>query len=176
MARRNLQVRKLLVIVPLVFAALVVPNAHGDTVYAITFTAEKNAPTVVGSDLVNYNSTLMEFTTPDIEIDYLGNDYNLVATDNVIRDPSGDGFEWLVVPPSFRSAGDPLVIRENGGPGTPIYVDFDDAAAAKSGGHGGVTLTLTLTPTPEPSTASLMLIGIGLLMVIVRKNIVPAVR
>jgi hypothetical protein len=160
--------RKPLLIVPLVFAALVVPGAHGDSVYAITFTAGKNAPTVVGSDLLYYNSTLMEFTTPDIEINYLGNDYNLHATDNVIPDPSGDGFEWLVVPPTFGSAGDPLVIRENANPGTPIYVDFDDAAAAKSGGIGEVKLTLT--PTPEPSTASLMLIGIGLLMVIVRKR------
>ncbi len=166
--------RKPLSIVPFVFAALVVPNAHGDTVYAITFTAEKNAPTFVGSDLVSYNSTLMEFTTTDIEISYLGNDYNLVATDNVIPDPSGDGFEWLVVPPTLGSAGDPLVIRENANPGTPIYVDFDDAAAAKSGGIGGVTLTPT--PTPEPSTYGPMLIGIGLLLVFVRKSIVPALR
>jgi hypothetical protein len=50
--------------------AIGAPAVHADGVYAITFSGT-DAPTVVGSNLLDYNSILMQFTTQTLGIEFL---------------------------------------------------------------------------------------------------------
>jgi hypothetical protein len=156
--RRRLTLRKALWIsLAILVLAIVAPSAHADTVYKITFTGT-GAPTVVGSDLIDFDTALMKFTTPTISINYQGflitlNNFNLTGVS-----PTADTFIW-----NFDSIF--LISRTTNNLG--VYAGTASGQAPL--GNGSVTFT---AQTPEPATGVLMLFGIAA-MLLMRKRLVP---
>jgi hypothetical protein len=150
----------------LVIAGVGVPAARADAVYAISFTGA-DAPTVVGSDLITYNSTLEEFTTPSIEINILGSDSTLTALGGTGVDPTTDSFVW------GANAIEGVDVSDTGS--QPLYgstAEISGIAAGCGDGPGYYCLgDVTLTAqTPEPLEGVLTLLGIGMVFVM-RKRI-----
>jgi hypothetical protein len=152
--------KTLWIMLAILLVSIGAPNAHADGVYAITFSGT-GAPTT--SDLLDYNSTSTEFTTPSLQIAYdgktitLGNDYPMTP-------PSlypTDSFTWYSDPLDGVFE---LVDQSNF---TPIVIYSGAISATTAAGVDDVTLT---AQTPEPSSVALMLAGIGLLLVM-RKRI-----
>jgi PEP-CTERM motif len=147
------------IMVAVMVVAVSAPNAHADSVYAITFNGT-GAPTVVGSNLLDFDTTTKEFTTPTLEIMFDGVDITLdlqfapgvSPTDALFwAGPfSGGNFDVIDVPLD-----------------TPIYRGFLSASEP----FGNDTATLTpFVVTPEPSSVALMLLGVGLVFMM-RKRI-----
>jgi hypothetical protein len=136
------------------------PAAHADGVFAITFSGA-GAPTVVGSNLLDYNSTSMEFTTPTLTINFDGQTFSLVNQGFTDISPT-DVFSWAGVGGGgfgISPSGTKARIYSGSVPG-----DFTDVVQ-----FGDVTFTAQ-TPVPEPSSVALMLLGVGLVFVM-RKRI-----
>jgi hypothetical protein len=133
----------------LIFAlCFAVPSARADSEYAISFTGA-GAPTVVGSNLLDFNSTLMEFTTPSFTIDFGGSDIAMTLSQPGAS-PT-DTFTWS----AFGVGLDIADISR----GTTLYsgtVPFQS-----DNPNGSVTFT-AVQATPEPSYAGWGIIFSGL--------------
>jgi hypothetical protein len=127
--------------------AVSAPNAHADTVYAIAFSGP-GAPTVVGSDLLDYNSTLFEFTAPTtLEIMFDGQDITLANSLTGFTTP-GDTIEWFTEAGNFY-----------------IYDTFSGVLfAGPDTGSFGAGSVMLAAQTPEPSSVALMLLGASLVL------------
>ena len=148
----------------IMLAALVVaigaPRAHADSVYAISFSGDAS---VVGSNLLDYNSTSMEFTTPSLEVMFDGFTITLATTSTSGVSPN-DPFTWAIGGGGcdcFAAITDvsPFVFF-------PIYL----GSVPQAVGFNGGSVTFTAVTAPEPSSIALMLLGVGLVFVM-RKRI-----
>jgi PEP-CTERM motif len=153
--------KSLWIILAVMVVAVAAPAVRADGVFAITFSGT-GAPTVVGSNLLDYNSTLGQFTTPTLEILFDGMD---IILDNAFENVApSDPFEWLG--PNFD--GTIEVIDECCKPAHVLFSGKITSSIPQLGGF--VTLTEQTVPTPEPSSYALMLLGVGLVFVM-RKRI-----
>jgi hypothetical protein len=154
--------KSLWIILVVLLVAVGAPNAHADgTTYSISFTGT-NAPTVVGSDLLFFDSTLDEFTTPSLEIDYFGSDITLDATLLGPTNPLTHTYVWGADDNAFEASD--LTAGLN------LYIASASTGCDSSenfGCEGRVVLTPQM---PEPAAGGLMLLGIGLVLAM-RKRI-----
>jgi PEP-CTERM motif len=152
--------KTLWIMLAVLLVAIAAPAVHADGVYAITFNGP-GAPTVVGSDLLDYNSTLKEFTTPSLEIMFDGLTVTLDNQNFAGAFPT-DRFSWggPFVDGNFDIS--ETLLGENIYSGAlPSSAAFDD---------GSVTLTAQTVPAPEPSSVALMLLGVGLVFGMQKRN------
>jgi hypothetical protein len=161
--------KSLWIILIALFVAIGAPNAHADgTTYAISFTGT-DAPTVVGSDLLFFDSTLDEFTTPTLEIDYFGSDITLDATLLGPTDPLTHTYVWGADMFAFEASDLPA--------GLNLYIASAITGCQSLenfGCEGGVVLTAQTPPQmPEPASYGLLFLGIGLVLAM-RKRIARA--
>jgi|SRR5271163_2087396 len=160
--------KSLWIILVVLLVAVGAPNAHADgTTYTISFTGT-NAPTVVGSDLLFFDSTLNEFTTPSLEIDYFGNDITLDATLLGPTNPLTHTYVWgadeFAFEASDLTAGLNLYTGSSTNTGCDVSTDRFEC-------FGDVVFTAqTPATTPEPAAGGLMLLGLGLVLAM-RKRI-----
>jgi hypothetical protein len=168
--------RKTIWIVPafMLFSAIGTPTAHAGAIYTISFTGT-NAPSVVGSDLVTYDPTAMDFTTPSIDILYSGTDYPLgLFLPQLVTSPTNDTFSWSAgtncTGPPLPICGSSFISVNDQTTDQGLYAFLILLGGDIPSGEGTVTFTAA---TPEPSTYILMLSGIGLLglMLVKRKPI-----
>jgi hypothetical protein len=154
--------KSLWIMLAVMVVAVAAPAVRADGVFAITFSGT-GAPTVVGSNLLDYNSTLGQFTTPTLEILFDGMD---IILDNAFQnvDPSDPFFVWLG--PNFD--GTIEVIDQCCKPARFLFSGKTTSIMPQLA--GSVTLTEQTVPTPEPSSYALMLLGVGLVFVM-RKRI-----
>jgi hypothetical protein len=158
--------KSLWIILTVLLIAIAAPNALADgATYAISFTGT-DAPTVVGSNLLFFDSTLNEFTTPSFEIDFFGNDMTLDATLFGPTNPVTDTYVWGATEFVFDFSdltSDHLLYQ---GSAAETGCQFGDQFVC----GGDVVLTRQM---PEPATYGLMFLGIGLVLVM-RKRIARA--
>jgi hypothetical protein len=151
------------IILTVLFIAIAAPNAHADGAsYTITFTGT-DAPTVVGSNVLFFDSTLNEFTTPSFVIDFFGNDMTLDATLFGPTNPLTDTYVWGATEFVFDFSdftSDHLLYQ---GSAAETGCQFGDQFVC----GGDVVLTRQM---PEPPTYGLVFVGIGLVLVM-RKRI-----
>jgi hypothetical protein len=149
-------VRRSLIILPvLLLLASSTPNAPAPPIahvvpYAISFTG-KNAPTVVGSNLISYDFSQGCFISPaSLVLSYQGNNYTLLlatpaAQANAISgdhppNPDLDEFGWGAGPLSDKRA--EIFLVDLSGP-TKIYIDCAGQGVTIQPGSGKVQLTET---------------------------------
>jgi hypothetical protein len=143
------------IILTVLLVVIGAPNAHADGgIYTISFTGS-DAPTVVGSDLLFFNSTLNEFTTPSSEIDFFGNDITLDATLLAPTDPLTNRYVWGADQFAFEVSDFTSGLNLYQGSAANTGCEFADEFECE----GGVVLT---AQTPEPAAGVLMLLGVGM--------------
>lgn len=145
--------KSLWIMLALIVVAVGAPNAHADT-YAISFAG---GPTVVGSDLLNFDPTTGTFTTPSIEISFGGMDLTLFRNSFTSGVSPTDSFGW-----STPGGGTIFEVDDNT-LGLTIYVSSGCSDPPCQEGGGSVSLT-PVTTAPEPSSLALVPFGLAALL------------
>jgi PEP-CTERM motif len=157
--------KSLWIMLAILLVAIGAPSVRADSVYAITFYDGFGAghPTVVGSNLLDYNSTSMEFTTISLQVSYDGLTITL-ENDSAGGVPISSHFIWFADTPnrlisfSYICPCDPFDYLHIYSATIPETIQY---------GKGDVSLT---AQTPEPSSVALMLLGLGLVLLLRKLN------
>jgi hypothetical protein len=151
----------------ILLVAIGAPSVRADSVYAITFFDGffDGHPTVVGSNLLDFDSISQSFTTPSLTVRYEGETIILENVGLSGADPNFDYGWWADAMRGTITIGYlPCLISGNlepcniyiGGPFNfnPNFTPFE---------NGQVTFSLI---TPEPSSVALLLLGMGLVLLL----------
>jgi hypothetical protein len=170
--------RKSLWIIALLFAAIFAPDVHAQTTeYLVTFgNGNGIAPTIVGSDIIDYDSSTDQFTTPSISVDWPSDDPPLAAATIVLSNEdasvSTSTLQSLYWECNTASSYLRCLINDDVG-GLYLGETADSTTLSEfDEDFGPVTLTAV---TPEPNTAVFWLTGI-VLMIVGRKRLARLLR
>jgi hypothetical protein len=145
----------------LLFSAILAPNAPADviTTYAILFDGT-GAPTVVGSNLIRYDTTAGYFISPaSIVLLYRGTQYTLsLASPNAQTptDPGRDTYKWGATSYS-RTTGHPEIFVIDLTESRKIYIYYAGTGVTIPDGLGAVELIVRHRQRTPSTPASLSL-------------------